>query len=205
MNTPLLQKHQRAAAAAAAAAAALVMCMPAFAQAEPVTFFVPFGGAGNVSVFDPSAGSGGWAGSIEQTAPPVVANPLSLVSVVLFNLNITAQTLAGTFEFTNSADLGSTLFGQLTGSFVAADILNVGGQFTIDYTILGGTGMFANATGFGLSFVDYDPQQSFNNYGEAGLLNFSVPGAVPEPATWLLGATGLLLLAASRRKARSLN
>lgn len=201
MKSPIPHKHQ----IAAVALAALVVSLPAFAQAEPVTFFVPFGGAGNLSVFDPAAGSGGWVGSIEQTAPPVVANPLSLVAVVLFSLNSAAQTLSGTFEFTNSADLGSTLFGQVSGSFVAGDILNVGGQFSIDYTILGGTGLFANASGFGLSFVDYDPQQTFNNYGEAGLLNFSIPGAVPEPATWMLGAAGLVLLAASRRKARSLN
>jgi PEP-CTERM motif len=176
---------------------------PVLAQADPVTYFVPFNGAGNVSVFDPSVATGGWVGSLEQTAPPVVASPLSLVSVVLFNLNSAAQTVTGTFEFTNSADLSATLFGYLTGSFAVADILNQGGQFSIDYTITGGTGAFANATGFGLSFVDF---------GEAGLLNFSI-AAVPEPATWLLGALGLMVLAvsrrtptgASRRSAQSLN
>jgi hypothetical protein len=185
---------------------------PVLAQADPVTYFVPFNGAGNVSVFDPSVATGGWVGSLEQTAPPVVASPLSLVSVVLFNLNSAAQTVTGTFEFTNSADLSATLFGYLTGSFAVADILNQGGQFSIDYTITGGTGAFANATGFGLSFVDFDPRQTFNNYGEAGLLNFSI-AAVPEPATWLLGALGLMVLAvsrrtptgASRRSAQSLN
>jgi hypothetical protein len=175
------------------------VAVPLLAQAEPVSFFVPFNGAGNVAVFDPSVVTGGWVGSVDQTAPPVVASPLSLVSVVLFNLNSTAQTLTGTFEFTNSADLSSTLFGSLAGSFGVADILSQGGQFSIDYTITGGTGLYANASGFGLSFVDFDPRQTFNNYGEAGLLNFSIPAAVPEPATWLLGALGLTLLAASRR------
>jgi hypothetical protein len=182
-------------------ALAASMSAPLWAQAETVTYFVPFNGAGNVSVFDPTVATGGWVGSLEQTAPPVVANPQSWVSVVLFSLNSAAQTLTGTFEFTNSADLSATLFGNLTGSFGVSDILNQGGQFSIDYTITGGTGAFANATGFGLSFVDFDPRQTFNNYMEAGLLNFSIT-AVPEPATWMLGALGLMFLAASRPACR---
>jgi PEP-CTERM motif len=177
---------------------AFVVGLPAVAQAEPTTLFVPFNGAGNVSAF--AATNGGWVGNIDQTAPPVVSDPLSLVSVVLFQLNAATQTLTGTFEFTRASDLGATLFGDITGSYVVSDILNLGGQFSLDYTVTGGTGAFAGVTGFGLSFVDFDPAGVFNNYAEAGLLTLSVPAAVPEPATWLLVAMGLMALTSVRRK-----
>jgi PEP-CTERM motif len=179
-------------------AAALAVSLPTLAQAEPTTLFVPFNGAGNVSAFTTT--SGGWVGNIEQTAPPVVSDPLSLVSVVLFQLNAATQTLTGTFEFTRASDLGATLFGDITGSYVVADILNLGGQFSLDYTVTGGTGAFAGVTGFGLSFVDFNPAGVFNNYAEAGLLTLDVPAAVPEPATWLLAAMGLMALGVVRRQ-----
>jgi hypothetical protein len=179
-------------------AAALAISLPLAAHAEPTPLFVPFNGAGNVSAF--TATSGGWVGSIDQTAPPVVSDPLSLVSVVLFQLNAATQTLTGTFEFTRASDLGATLFGELTGSYVVADILNAGGQFSIDYNVLGGTGAFAGVTGFGLSFVDFNPAGVFNNYAEAGLLTLNLAQAVPEPATWALVALGLLGLAVAQRK-----
>jgi hypothetical protein len=179
-------------------AAALVISLPTLAQAEPTTLFVPFNGAGNLSAF--TATSGGWVGSIDQTAPPVVSDPLSLVSVVLFQLNAATQTLSGTFEFTRASDLGATLFGDLTGSYVMADILNSGGQFSIDYNVLGGTGAFAGVTGFGLSFVDFNPAGVFNNYAEAGLLTLNLAQAVPEPATWALAVLGLMSLSLTRRR-----
>jgi hypothetical protein len=181
--------------------ATVALSVPALAQADPtplfVPLFVPFNGAGNISMFD--ASNGGWAGSIEQTAPPVVSEPLSLVSVVLFKLNAATQTLTGTFEFTRSSDLGATLFGDITGSYSVADILNVGGQFSLDYTVRGGTGDYFGYSGFGLSFVDFDPKAVFNNYAEAGLLTLDLPGAVPEPATWALVLMGLLALIAFPR------
>lgn len=178
------------------AAAALVL--PAAAMADPVTLFVPFEGAGNVSVFFPAADTGGWTGSIDQSAFPAVPAPLSLVSVVLFQLDAAAKTLIGTFEFT-TVDLASTLFGDVSGSYIETDILLNGGQFSIDYTILGGTGVFSGATGYGLSFVDYDVRPDlFNNYAEAGTLVITVP----EPTSLALVALGLLgALAQQRRRA----
>ena len=179
----------------------LALALPLAALAEPVSYFVPFNGQGNVAVFDASAGTGGWVGSIDQTAPPLVADPLALVSVVLFQLDAATQTLTGSFEFTTT-DLLSTLFGTLTGSYLDADILHTGGQFSIDYAILGGTGAFLTASGFGLSFVDYNPAGSFNNYAEAGLLSFTVP----EPGTLALAAAACLLgLAISLRQGQPLN
>lgn len=184
--------------------AGLALVLPLAASADPVSYFVPFAGSGNVSVFDPAAGSGGWVGSIDQAPPPLVPNPLSLVSVVLFQLDAATQTLTGSFEFTSAADLASTLVGTLSGSFFDADVLASGGQFAIDYTITGGTGAFFGASGFGLSFLNFDPTASFDNYAEAGLLNFSVPAVVPTPGTLALLAAGLLGLALSRRQAAPL-
>ena len=179
------------------AAAALVL--PLAAQADPVPLFVPFEGAGNVLVIDAVAGTGAWTGSIEQSAFPAVPMPLSLVSVVSFQLDALTRTLAGTFEFTTAADLASTLFGQVSGSYFDLDILNMGGQFSIDYTIVGGTGAFSGATGYGLSFIDYDVSPGlFNNYTEAGALVITVP----EPATMALAGLGLLGMLWQRRTAR---
>lgn len=167
------------------------------ALAEPVSYFVPYGGQGNVLVFDAGSGTGGWVGSIDQTPDPLVAMPLSFVSVVLFTADQLAQTITGTFEFTTT-DLLSTLVGELTGTYAEADILGNGGQFSVNYNVLGGTGQFARATGFGLSFVDFSPSAAGDNYRESGLLLFEVPA--PAPAA--LVALGLLGLALQRRSAR---
>jgi hypothetical protein len=178
--------------------AAAALLLPLAAQADPVPLFVPFEGAGNVSVFDAAAGTGGWTGSITQSPFPDVPQPLALVSVVLFELDAATQTLSGTFEFTTT-DLVSTLFGSVTGSYGEPDILLSGGQFSLDYTIVGGTGLFLRAAGYGLSFLDFAPLPgAFDNYAEAGALVFSVA----EPGSLALAGFGLLALCAQLPKRR---
>ena len=168
--------------------------LPLSAQAAAEPLFVPYEGAGNLSVFNANAGTGGWVGSIDQLAPPVVSQPLSLVSFVLFNFDAMTQLLTGTFEFT-TVDLASTLFGTLTGTTFDPGILTSGGQFQIDYQINGGSGAFADANGYGLAFVNYNPNGGFNNYTESGLLVFTVP----EPASLALVLAALLLIGTIRR------
>ena len=198
--TPLLTLARRALMSPLFCAALLTPFFSATASATPVQYFVTYTGQGNLSVFDAAVGTGGWVGSIDEVPDPAIANPLSLVSVVLFTLDRATQTLMGTFEFTTT-DLLSTLFGDLSGSVQDPDILANGGQFSLDYQINGGTGQFAGANGFGLAFLDYNPAGTFNNYTESGLLVFTVP----SPATGALVLGGLLALSASRRKARPLN
>ena len=191
---PLLTRALRTAALALLPLLALA---PA-AQAGPLVF-APFFGSGNAVVFDPSTGDGGWVGSIEQFPDPDVADPLDLVSVVLFNYDMTSQMLSGEFTFTRSADLGATLFGLVSGSSTVADLFGQGGQLALDYTIQGGTGDFARASGFGLSFLQFDPAGTFDNYQEDGLLLFSVP----EPGSLPLLAGALGVLAVLRRRGAS--
>ncbi len=168
------------------------------AQAGPLVF-APFAGSGNAVLFDASTGEGGWVGSVVQTPDPGVAAPLDFVSVVSFQFDALTRMLSGQFEFTRSTDLGATLFGQVTGSTTDADLFNLGGQLALDYTIRGGTGDFAGANGFGLSFLNYDPAGTLDNYLEDGLLVF----AVPEPGSLplLAGALGLLVVLQRRRGA----
>jgi hypothetical protein len=193
---PLLARALRAFTLAWLPLLALASVAPA-AQAGPLVF-APFSGSGNAVVFDPGTGDGGWVGSIEQFPEPGLADPLQLVSVVTFRYDAVAMLLRGEFTFTRSADLGASLFGQVSGSSNDADVFGQGGQIALDYSIQGGTGDFAGASGFGLSFLQFDPAGTPDNYQESGLLVF----AVPEPGSLLLAAGALLALGLLRRRQR---
>jgi hypothetical protein len=198
MNPPsrLLPQITRALRTAALAWWPLLALAPA-AQAGPLAL-VPFSGSGNAVLFNPTTGDGGWVGSVTQFADPGVPEPLQLVSVVLFNVDPLTRQLSGQFSFTRSSDLGATLFGLLMGATTDPGVFTTGGQLALDYTIQGGTGDFAGARGFGLSFLNVDPDGTPNNYLETGLLAF----AVPEPGTLPLLAAAMGALAVWRRHAR---
>lgn len=191
--------HARLQTLAATAAACWGLALSAPAQAAPTTLFAPYGGSGNLTLFDATTGSGGWVGSLLQVPDPDVAVPLSLVSVVLFHFDALSGALSGRFEFTDAADLGASLFGTVMGSTPAPDVFASGGTFSIDYTITGGTGSYAGASGFGLAFLTHDPLGGFDNYTEDGLLSISL---VPEPGSLALVLLGGLGLLASRRVSR---
>jgi opacity protein-like surface antigen len=180
------------------AALALLPLLALAPAAQAAMVFAPFSGSGNAVVFDPGTGEGGWVGSIAQFPDPDVADPLDLVSVVLFTVDPLTQLLSGQFSFTRSTDLGATLFGLVAGSTTDADVFGSGGQFALDYSIQGGTGDFAGASGFGLSFLQFDPNGFPDNYAESGLLAFNVP----EPGSLPLLAGALLVMARLRRRRR---
>ncbi len=196
-NAPLRTPTVRAATALATGlllSTSLLAIAPA--QAAPVLQFAPFSGQGNVSVFDAAAGSGGWVGSLDGLLDPASSLPVAAVSTVLFTLdNLTGQ-LSGQFSFTTT-DLGSTLEGLVSGTVSDAAILSSGGQFSLDYSITGGSGLFADVRGYGLAFVDFDPAATgSDNYRESGLLVYSVP----EPGSLLLSALALCALLGLRRR-----
>ncbi|MDT7838111.1 PEP-CTERM sorting domain-containing protein [Aquabacterium sp. OR-4] len=173
----------------AAATLATALLATAQAQAAPLLQFAPIGGSGNVSVFDAQAGTGGWVGGLDGLLDPALGLPAPAVSTVLFTLDHLTQMLSGQFEF-STTDLASTLVGLVSGTVSDAAILTQGGQFSLDYTITGGSGLLADVRGYGLAFVDFDPAAGgSDNYRESGLLVYSVP----EPASLLL--TGLALCA----------
>jgi hypothetical protein len=102
----------------------------------------------------------------------------------------------GQFELTDANDLASSLLGLVMGSTSDDDVFANGGQFALDYTIQGGTGLFANAQGYGLSFLQFDPQAQPDNYAETGLLVFNVP----EPGSAALAGLALVGLTLRRRR-----
>ena len=190
---PLLARSLRAATLALLP----LFLLPNNAQAGPL-LLAPFAGSGNAVVFDAATGAGGWVGTVEEITDPGVPGPLQLVSVVLFNVDPLTQLLSGQFTFTRASDLGATLFGLVTGGPTGGDVFNLGGQLELDYTIQGGTGDFAGASGFGLSFLNFDPNGMFDNYTKTGLLVV----AVPEPGTLPLALLAAALLAAPLRRRR---
>lgn len=182
------------------AAATLGLAAVSAAHAGPLSNF-SFAGDGNVLVFDALAGTGGWNGQITEFADPPLPELRSLASLVTFTYDASANVLTGLFEFTDAVDLLSSVFGTLMGRFTdPAGNLTDGGQLELDYSVLGGTGLFSGSSGFGLSFLSFDPKSAaFNNYREDGLLVVGAATAVPLPGSVPLVGLGLALaLLASR-------
>lgn len=156
-------------------------------------------GSGNLVVFDAAAGTGGWVGALDGFVHPDTGDALPLVSVVLFQWDAALSSLTGRFEFTAANDLASSLSGLLSGIATSADILGLGGQFSLDYSIQDATGLFAGTSGFGLAFVDFNPASAAaDNYSESGL--FVTSRAVPVPGSLPLALTALLGLAWARQR-----
>jgi len=178
-----------------AAAACLLGLAAPQAQAQTLSDF-SFEGRGNLLVFDATTGSGVWNGEITEFNDSLLSMPLSFAVLVVFDYDAALNRLLGNFEFTQADDLDSSIFGSVLGSFTdASHNLADGGQLGLDYSVLGGTGRYAGSSGFGLSFLSFDPAATDDNYFEQGLLV-----AVPEPGMASLMAAGLVLLALGRAR-----
>jgi hypothetical protein len=185
--------------AAAAAAILLGSALPASADAAVVDFS---GSRFNIDAPGPAAPRCGARTTINirQSANSVSTGTSNFGSFVptlshCIQLPLPAAFDLGEFLFEFAS--GDTLFGTYFGALTAAGA----GVFNVsqEHTILGGTGMFAGATGSFLSsgtltFGSGPPQvqQSFR-----GTINAP---AIPEPATWLMMLGGFGLIGAALRR-----
>lgn len=115
-------------------------------------------------------------------------------------LNLTLDTstgaITGTWSLTDTSPAFNDLSGTVTGQWLSLSATQA--QATLHYTITAGGGMFAGASGSGLSVLLTDADF---NYTETGSFSVSM---VPEPAGWALWMAGLCCagaLAARRPRA----
>ena len=167
-----------------AVAAALGLGGTAFA--DPVAYT----GAGSVGPVTPVSPSGSAVFAATGSYSFGVLGSFDLLSSFVFNA--VSGTGTGGFEF---AQGGNSFSGTIA---TAAAPVALGPGFEITYTVTGGTGSFAGATGGGngliriVSDITGAPPYS---YIEAGIMNVT---AIPEPATALLMLGGVAALLGRR-------
>ncbi len=157
----------------------------------PAAWAQPIGytGTGQVGAITPVSGSGPAVFLAQGTYELGALGDWDLLSTFIFNVSTGLGT--GGFDFSQG---GSSFSGTIaTTQTVVASLPG----FEIVYTVTGGTGAFAGATGFGEGIIVLTgpAEPPFFNYIEAGILNVSV---VPEPATALLMLGGVAALLGRR-------
>lgn len=103
---------------------------------------------------------------------------------------------SGTWEFQDLGDAGNDLFGTSTSTFT--QLSPTLGKVELMYTIGGGAGMFAGASGSG--FVTAFGDLVDGTYVSSGSLSVT---PIPEPETWALMFAGLAAVGAAVRRRRT--
>ncbi len=108
------------------------------------------------------------------------------------------QPYAGTFDFV--FDLGDMFSGTTAGYMTPTATPLLFNSF-VTYTVTGGTGRFAGATGTikGVGLLDRAPMRPVNDLNLSGSLNIA---AVPEPASWAMMVIGFGAAGAALRRRR---
>lgn len=144
-----------------------------------------FSGGGNVSPVGPPDGDGDMPIAVFDTSCEL-PGPGTWTLDSNFTFNIFTQTGAGAFTFRMGAD-------SITGTLTTATApVALGPGFTIDYTVTGGTGTYANMTGGGDSLVRLlgDIQFPPTPYLDVGIMTLA---PIPEPGTWATMVAGVLV------------
>lgn len=139
--------------------------------------------AGGVADDSPASGiPGNWNTSFAFTITRDSGNPLQ-------------GDLVGTFTFDDTSASNNDLSGTVSGIATLLPGSLTLGQATLSYTVTGGAGIFAGATGKGASQVFVDiPKTSL---AEAGYFKVSL---VPEPGAFAMAAFGLAVVGVAARR-----
>jgi len=184
---------------------ALVLSLSQAAHADTVAFTANFTGGSTAPV--PSGDC--------PPASPLIVNISGSGTLVPFGAatNVQSQCInPADFSFTNGqftntlTATGDTFFGTYTGNLVppadpTSPIFGINGMFTIT----GGTGIFAGATGGGLATGIQNVATGNFALNLNGLITVQNLTAVPEPTTIFLLGTGLAGVAAKVRQRRQAN
>jgi hypothetical protein len=172
----------------------LVASVSALLAAPALALVIDFNGSGTVSpIGPPDAG-----GNIPLLAISAGGYTLdgesgwSLSSP--FSFNFATNSGSGTFSFSK---FGDSLTGSLSTTGILVPEVPAPVGFNLSYSILGGTGRFSGASGWGISVVLLDPSSAEPPFAFTERGRFTVP----EPATWALLLPLLIGLAALRPRA----